>query len=77
MMLANVLHRLHVGCADRFRRMARGRRSARRRPRVQRAQEPAEQFYARVGPRHVTSDDGSPISEWALPLSQMLAFVVE
>jgi hypothetical protein len=37
----------------------------------------AEQFYARVGPRRTTSDDGSPISEWALPLSQMLAFVLD
>jgi hypothetical protein len=35
----------------------------------------AAQFYEIVGERSTHSDDGTPISEWAVPFSDVLAFI--
>ena len=35
----------------------------------------AEQFYEIVGERSTLSDDGAPVSEWAVPFTDVLAFL--
>jgi len=35
----------------------------------------ADQFYALVGERSTVSEDGTPLSEWAVPFSDVLAFI--
>ena len=35
----------------------------------------AEQFYELVGARSTNSEDGRPISEWAVPFAEVLAFL--
>jgi contact-dependent growth inhibition (CDI) system CdiI-like immunity protein len=35
----------------------------------------AEQFYAIVGERSTHSEDGTPLSEWAVPFADVLAFL--
>lgn len=37
----------------------------------------AEAFYRSVGERRPYSDDGDPISEWIVPLAEVLAFLAD
>ena len=37
----------------------------------------AEAFYRSVGERRPYSDDGDPISEWTVPLAEVLAFLAD
>jgi len=37
----------------------------------------AAHFYAAVGERRTRSDDGEPVSEWAVPFSDVLTFLAD
>jgi hypothetical protein len=41
------------------------------------ASDVTDAFYRAVGDRRSTTDDGEPVSEWAVPFAQVLSFLAE